>query len=376
MSSRPMCISNNMGGAELSDSQKELVEKNHVDALVRRRNSDKVYIWPMWSSQLAGDKSGNPSGKRYSDMKEYLNMMFDSISHYLIHISYREEPTESSKDKPVLIAWGKGGFACAGVYPSWVVAKKHCYGIKYARYWQVNTIAEGWKAMNGIYNGIKSPYAARKLLYPQAPSILTNLDLVYAPAVLDLPPFYVQMMYKSSMLQGAAYSYIHKGMEEVKTARDVMTLNSRERKDLFLAIDNANEVKEINDIETDYKIYVDSASRSNYYNSPAMVTTTAAVVAKPFPRVPTLPDNGGPFANGFIPPYEDHKSDNDDLKLAAKHDCNKRCMMKVTKEYSLEKLSAGLYFSKTFHCLIMVAHLQMILMLLASQVNHPKMRMK
>ena len=145
------------------------------------------------------------------------------------------------------------------------------------------------------------------------------------------------MMYKSSMLQGAAYSYIHKGMEEVKTARDVMTLNSRERKDLFLAIDNANEVKEIDGIETDYKIYVDSASRSNYYNSPAMVTTTAAVVAKPFPRVPKLPDNGGPFANGFIPPYEDHKSDNDDLKLAAKHDCNKRCMMKVTKEYSLEK---------------------------------------
>ena len=161
----------------------------------------------------------------------------------------------------------------------------------------------------------------------------------------------------------------------MKTARDVMTLNSREQKDLFLAIDNANK-RVINDIETEYKIYVDSASRSNYYNSPAMVTTTAAVVAKPFPRVPTLPDNGGPFANGFIPPYEDHKSDNDDLKLAAKHDCNKRCMVKVTKEYSLEKLNAGLYFSKTFHCLIMVAHLQMILMLLASQVNHPKMRMK
>ena len=72
------------------------------------------------------------------------------------------------------------------------------------------------------------------------------------------------------MLQGAAYSYIHKGMEEVKTERDIMTLNSRERKDLFLAIDNASEVKEINDIETDYKIYVDSASRSNYYNSPAI----------------------------------------------------------------------------------------------------------
>jgi hypothetical protein len=103
-------------------------------------------------------------------------------------------------------------------------------------------------------------------------------------------------------------------MEEVKTARDVMTLNSRERKDLFLAIDNANEVKEIDDIETDYKLYVDSASRSNYYNSPAMVTTPAVVVAKPFPRVHTLPDNGGPFANGFIPPYEDHKSNNDDLQ--------------------------------------------------------------
>ena len=86
--------------------------------------------------------------------------------------------------------------------------------------------------MNGIYNVIKSPYAARKLLHHQAPSILTNLDLAYAPAVLDLPPFYVQMMYKSSMLQGrAAYSYIHKGMEEVKTARDVMTLNSRDKKD-------------------------------------------------------------------------------------------------------------------------------------------------
>ena len=99
----------------------------------------------------------------------------------------------------MLIVWGKGCFACAGVYPSWVVAKKLCYGIKYARYWQVITIAEGWKAMNGIYNGIKSIYAARKMLYPQAPA-LTNLDLAYTPAVLDLPPFYVQMMYKSSML--------------------------------------------------------------------------------------------------------------------------------------------------------------------------------
>ena len=56
----------------------------------------------------------------------------------------------------MLITWGKAGFAYAGVYPScsWVVAKKHCYGIKYARYWQVNTIAEGWEAMHGIYNGI------------------------------------------------------------------------------------------------------------------------------------------------------------------------------------------------------------------------------
>jgi len=125
-------------------------------------------------------------------------------------------------------------------------------------------------------------------------------------------------------------------MEEVKTARDVMTLNSREQKDLFLAIDNANEVKEIDDIETDYKIYVDSKSRSNYYNSPAMVTITAAAYAKPLPPVPTFPDNGGPFANGFIPFYEDHKSDNDDLKLAAKHEWNERCMMKVSKEYSLE----------------------------------------
>ena len=90
----------------MSDSQKELVEKNRVDALVQRRNSDKVYIWPTLSSQLAGDKSGNPAGQKYSDMKEYLNMIFDSISHYLIHISYREEPTESSKDKAVLIAFG------------------------------------------------------------------------------------------------------------------------------------------------------------------------------------------------------------------------------------------------------------------------------
>jgi len=73
-------------------------------------------------------------------------------------------------------------------------------------------------------------------------------------------------------------------------------------------------VKEIDDIEIDCKIYVDSASRSNYYNSPVMVTTTTAVVAKPFPWVPRLPDNGSPFANGFIPPYEDHKSNKDDCR--------------------------------------------------------------
>ena len=69
---------------------------------------------------------------------------------------------------------------------------------------------------------------------------------------------------------------------------------------------------------------MDSASRSNYYNSPAMVTTTTATFAKPLPQVPTLPDNGGSFANGFIPPYEDHKSDNDDsLKFVVSFCSNK-----------------------------------------------------
>ena len=48
--SSPMRISKNMVGVELLDIQKELVEKNRVDALVQRRNSDKVYIWPTWSA--------------------------------------------------------------------------------------------------------------------------------------------------------------------------------------------------------------------------------------------------------------------------------------------------------------------------------------
>ena len=70
-----------------------------------------------------------------------------------------------------------------------------------------------------------------------------------------------------------------------------------------------------------------------------MVTITTAAYTKPLPRVPTFPDNGSPFVNGFIPPYEDHKSDDDDL---VRHECNKRCMMKITKEYSFFRCRTAL----------------------------------
>ena len=241
----------------LSNVQRLNIEKNRVAALVRRkelfmiRNFDcfkqsrkicaECYIWPRWSESLSTDLS--------DEEKKTLRDRWEAVESKRINVP--REGLEDNDESIIVVVWGKGGFSTAGVYSSWKEAKQYCYNVQYANYWKVLSFEDGWEVMDALYKGVKSFISCRELLYVHAPSILTNLDVHYAPLALRLPP--PDIMARYSLVRSHAFTWHHPNDEELAVSRDEATTLGRSRKGrefMFFAADYAVEAKTVDNIET------------------------------------------------------------------------------------------------------------------------------
>ena len=234
-----------------------LVEKKRIWALLRKerlfssrnfecyRDTQKIcakcYLWPRWSEWLSRDVSDE-------EMK-VMRDRFKAVESKLINVS--RDGLEDDDQSIIVVAWGKGGFATAGVYRSWKEAKKYCHNVQYANYWKVLTLADGWAVMDAIYKGVKSFNACRELLYVHAPSILTNLDVHYAPLVLRYPPPSIMARYK--LVRSSAFTWLHSGDEDLAASRELKTELGRLRKGsdfMYFVHDYAVEARTVDDVVT------------------------------------------------------------------------------------------------------------------------------
>ena len=150
------------------------VEQRRVFAMLRKRGleADEGYTMPDWSRDI-------PS-IGYTQLEIILVERFSLVKDLLITC----HKDTSVDNLPVVVLWGKGGFACAGVYSSYFEAAACVLQVQNAVYWCVKDIDSGWAVMDAVYQGIKNWYRCWKLLYRHAPTSLTNLDTHYAPSVL------------------------------------------------------------------------------------------------------------------------------------------------------------------------------------------------
>ena len=326
------------------------VEANRVEALVKQRdnlvkahicysaglhpNNDEIcskcYQWPSWSSVL------NP-GLTEAAKTEALNR-YDAVKKLLIDIP--PEGLHDDDKSPVVIFWGKGGFGCVGVKSNYKEAIEFCHGVKFARYYKVKSISDGWEAIDAVYPRVTSSYACKRLLYVHAPLILTNLDVHYAPSVFKFYPDVV-FGYRDSMLNYTAYTLDQTEDKDLQARMLLMTKISRSRQNIyFLVVDHATEVGGINGSPTyhqDYSQLVDHRhmTREMFYDPELSnfnindvkeiqesATATQKYIADKKSRV-TLreeTDKSSPYAPGFqLAPEEDDKTQASSITIAYKN---------------------------------------------------------
>ena len=135
---------------------------------------------------------GASDRERLAIQEVFLNGILDSFTRCM---DAKEKLLSSKKelepDGLILVLWAKGGFAGAGVYKTWALAKEvleHMgMAVPYSFWIPIPTENMGWEIMSVIYGRpVLSVYACKLLINALAPQCLTNLDVDWSPDFLRM----------------------------------------------------------------------------------------------------------------------------------------------------------------------------------------------
>lgn len=177
-----------------------------------------VFKTPSLSRKVADISGGNWEHKDQGYLTALLKMMEAGLratrkSHLQAdgtHVSRSDDDYEHH----VVVVWGIGGFACAGVYESWADAKRFVYHggvpVPFAYWFEIEDASFGWAILDVIYGRpVTSWYSCWRMIVAFAPHVLTNLDIAMAPKYLRESGTWM-----SSPRSGDAHCLIVHGLED------------------------------------------------------------------------------------------------------------------------------------------------------------------
>lgn len=229
------------------------IDQKRITAHLRLRSNveynSNSYRWATWSYIYFDIHEDDVGYDELASMKKSLVKEFAEVKSFLHKVP--KLGLDPDDMHPIVVIWGKGGFASSGVYNSWREARDICHNIRFALYWYVDNIEIGWRIMKAIFSECVTPSSIR-LVHSYAPHVLTNLDIQYAPIVFFvlnmLPPISVVYAYKS-MLSYAAFTHSDSTDELLMLARKKSTWFGRANRKYFLCYDNPSYIVSLDGVE-------------------------------------------------------------------------------------------------------------------------------